>query len=99
MKAGTYMRDTSVSSPQTAITAHSQATTWAAYVTCAWYAAYVLPHLYLALGGTAILPTFAPAVANVPQLRQINWVASLVLAAAAVLPLAFVQPWGRRIPR
>lgn len=59
----------------------------------------MLPRLYLALGGTAILPTFAPAVANVPQLRQINWIASLVLAAGAVLPLAFVQPWGRRVPR
>lgn len=93
------MLDTSVSSSQTATAVRSHTPTWAAYAACAWCAAYVLPHLYLALGGTAILPTFNPAVAGVPQLRQINWIASLVLAAAAVLPLAFVQPWGRRIPR
>jgi len=99
MKANTHMLDTSVRSPQTATTAHSQAITWAAYVTFAWCAAYVLPHLYLALGGTAILPAFAPAVASLPQLRLINWIASLALAVAAALPLTFVRPWGRRIPR
>lgn len=101
MKKVTYMNmlDTSATNTQTATITRTHATTRAAYVTSAWYAAYIPLHLYLALGGTAILPAFAPTVATFPQLRMANWIASLGLGVGAVLALALARPWGRRIPR
>lgn len=33
------------------------------------------------------------------QWRQGNWAASVVITGAALLCLALVQPWGRRLPR
>ncbi|WP_157987160.1 DUF3995 domain-containing protein [Streptomyces atratus] len=69
---------------------------WAGYGICVWSSLYVVPHVYWAAGGTIGMPGVFK--------EQGGWIianvgASVVLCIAAVLGLALVQPWGRRLPR
>ncbi len=71
---------------------------WAGWAGCAWAIAYVPIHGFWALTGNTW------PIGELPQSveaswRQTNWAACLVIAGAAVVCLALVQPWGRRLPR
>lgn len=67
-----------------------RALVWSAYAVLVWSIAYMLPHLYWALGGTLGLSLLKPSVLELPQLKVINWVASVFLTAAGCIGLAFV---------
>jgi hypothetical protein len=55
-----------------------------------WSLAYMLPHLYWALGGGSGLVALHPSVGSLPQWRTINWIASFILSVAALLGVGFV---------
>jgi hypothetical protein len=58
---------------------------WAGYAAAVWSLAYMLPHLYWAAGGTAMLSAVRPAAPEEPGFRLINWVASAMLTGAALI--------------
>ena len=72
-----------------------EALRWSGYAVFAWSIAYMLPHLYWALGGTLGLSMLKPSVLELPQWKMINWIATGFLTAAGFLGLAFVH-LGRR---
>jgi hypothetical protein len=61
------------------------------YAVFAWSIAYMLPHLYWALGGTIGLSLLKPSVFALPQWQMINWVASVILTVAGLLGIAFTR--------
>lgn len=67
-----------------------RALVWSGYAVFLWSIAYMLPHLYWALGGTAGQALLRPSILELPQWELINWVASGFLTAAGCLGLAFV---------
>ncbi|MCE6995123.1 DUF3995 domain-containing protein [Saccharothrix sp. S26] len=74
---------------------------WAVFVVGALYA---VVSAYWAVGGTAGLDTLGGALAEMarardPQLIVIVWSTVVLKLVGAVLGLALVQPWGRRVPR
>jgi hypothetical protein len=73
--------------------------TWAGTAGCAWALAYVPVHVYWAVRGSAAPFGDLPPSVRPSQWRQANWAACVVITAAAVLSLALVRPWGRRLPR
>ncbi len=56
-----------------------------------WSVAYLIPHLYWALGGTIGLSALKPSASALAEWRAINWAASGVLALPAVLAVALVR--------
>jgi hypothetical protein len=65
-----------------------------------WSLAYMLPHLYWALGGGSGLVALHPSVGSLPEWRTINWIASFILSVAALLGFGFVAwrgPAARRL--
>jgi hypothetical protein len=64
---------------------------------CAWSLLYVLPHLYWALGGDALLFMVKRSAAERDDWRLINGVASVVLTGAALLGPALI--WTSTRPR
>jgi hypothetical protein len=64
---------------------------WAGYALFTWSMAYMLPHLYWALGGTIGLSQLKPSVLALPQWRLINWVAAVMLTAAGMLGVVFTR--------
>ena len=48
---------------------------WSGYVVFIWSIAYMIPHLYWALGGTIGMPILKPSVSELPQWELANWVA------------------------
>jgi hypothetical protein len=79
----------------TALSSHSQqprpqGLAWSGYAVFIWSIAYMLPHLYWALGGTFGLSLLKPSVLELPQWEMINWVASVFLTAAGFLGIAFI---------
>jgi hypothetical protein len=68
----------------------SRGLVWAGYAVFIWSMAYMLPHLYWALGGRAGMGLLRPSVLVLPEWELINWVASAILTAAGLLGLAFV---------
>lgn len=74
---------------------------WAA---CAWAVGFALISLYWAVGGQVGGETLGVEIDRLADVRDASFVASLwaafaLKAVAAVLALALVQPWGRRLPR
>lgn len=63
---------------------------WTGYAVFIWSIAYMLPHLYWALGGTLGLSMLKPSVLELPQWQMINWVAAVFLTAAGFLGLALI---------
>jgi hypothetical protein len=61
--------------------------------------AYMLPHLYWAMGGTVGMSLLRPTVLELPQWEVINGVASVLLTGAGLLGLAFVYLRGGRFLR
>ncbi len=77
---------------------------WAGYAACVWALAFAAVSFYWAAGGTAGGSTIGPAltslaVARDPTFIAILWVTGALKVVAALLALALVRPWGRRIPR
>jgi hypothetical protein len=68
----------------------SKSTVWAGIAVFVWSIAYMLPHLYWALGGRMGLSLLKPSVAAFSQLELINWVASVILTAAGLVGLGFI---------
>jgi hypothetical protein len=70
---------------------------WAGYAACAWAIAYaVLVRGYQGLGGTlGLAGTFEDPAA----MRRASLVAGAGIALVGVGSLAFVRPWGLRLPR
>ena len=64
---------------------------------CAWSLLYMLPHLYWALGGDALLFMVKQSAAEMDDWRAINWAASVVLTAAALVGPALI--WSSARPR
>lgn len=55
-----------------------------------WSIAYMLPHLYWALGGKDGMTMFKPSIMNSPYLQSANWAASVLLTTAGLLGLAMI---------
>jgi hypothetical protein len=64
---------------------------------CVWSLLYMLPHLYWALGGEALLFLVKKAAAEMDGWRAINWGASAVLTGAALVGPALI--WSAARPR
>jgi hypothetical protein len=64
---------------------------------CAWSLLYMLPHLYWALGGDALLFMVKQSAAEMDNWHGINWAASVVLTGAALLGPALI--WSTARPR
>jgi hypothetical protein len=62
-----------------------QSLIWSGYAVFIWSIAYMLPHLYWALGGTVGLSLLRPSISTLPEWQAINWVASVFLTAAGLL--------------
>ena len=76
---------------------------WAAYAACVWALMFAAMSFYWAAGGTAGLHTFGNLIrerglARDPALIAITWVTGVLKVIGGLLGLAFVRPWGRRIP-
>jgi hypothetical protein len=56
-----------------------------------WSLAYLVPHLYWALGGTTGLSALKPSASALPEWRAINWAATGVLALPALLAVALAR--------
>ena len=69
------------------------------FVASAWAAGYVPIHLYWAVTGRHWPVASLPTSLTDAEWRAANWGASVVISGAAVVSLALVQPWGRRLPR
>jgi hypothetical protein len=79
-------------------------TTWAAYAACALALLSAIPSFYWAAGGTSGLDTVGGAIEELARARDPAGVAlgvgaGVLKVAGAVLALALVRAWGRRVPR
>ncbi|MFC6962771.1 DUF3995 domain-containing protein [Halocatena marina] len=86
------MKDSEVESAEETIL--SRVTAQAGYVACGWSLAFVVPHVYWAVGGTAWL-------AGHPMkgvLLAVNIIAIPLLFIAGIVALATTQSWGQSIP-
>jgi hypothetical protein len=81
---------------------------WAGYAAAACAVLRLPMHLYYGLGGTAGLSAAEPSIAALPnglspEVAGLAWRAAhlgtaLLLIGVAVLSVALVRPWGRRLP-
>ena len=71
---------------------------WPAYAACGWMVLFAAVHLYWAAGGTLGLPPGLSVTDSTPLL-VIDLVAVPLCVAGALLALALVRPWGRRLRR
>jgi hypothetical protein len=70
---------------------------WAGYVACAWAIAYALGvRLYQGLGGSVGI---AGTYADPDAMRRASLLAGALIFAVGIGALAFVRPWGLRLPR
>ena len=79
-------------------------TAWAADAACVLALLSALPSFYWAAGGTSGLDTVGGAIEELARARDPAGVAlgvgaGVLKVAGAVLALALVRPWGRRVPR
>ena len=72
---------------------------WSGIAVFVWSIAYMLPHLYWAIGGKMGLALLKPSVAAFSQLELINWVASVILTAAGLVGLGFIYLRNSKILR
>lgn len=78
---------------------------WSAYAACAWAWAFAAVSFYWAAGGTLGLATLGTqlerlALARDPLAIWIGgWAVGVAKFIGGLLPLAAVQPWGKRVPR
>jgi uncharacterized protein DUF3995 len=74
-----------------------------AYVAAAMAIASAVPSVFWTLGGTSLLDTVGGSIEQVARARSPSALAlgaatSLAKLGAALLALALVRPWGRRVP-
>jgi hypothetical protein len=69
---------------------------WSGYAVFIWSIAYMIPHLYWALGGTMGLSLLKPSVLELPQWELINWIASAVLTIAGLIGIALIYFGNRK---
>jgi hypothetical protein len=78
---------------------------WAGYAAVAWCVLFGGLHLYWALGGTVGFAEYSMpsnkilALTRDPLYVGITWGVAIVCAFGAIVSLASMQKWGRRIPR
>lgn len=78
---------------------------WASYAAVAWCVVFGGIHLYWALGGAAGFAEFSMppnkilALTRDPLYIGITWGVVILCVFAAMVALAPIQPWSRRIPR
>jgi hypothetical protein len=77
---------------------------WAGYVAFAWGVLFAGISFYWAAGGTLGADTVGGSIellgrARDPVLIAALWIAGFLKVLGALLALALVQPWGRRLPR
>jgi hypothetical protein len=77
---------------------------WAGRLACAWAVIFALMSLYWAAGGLIGGETLGVEIDRLAHQRAASllaelWAAFALKALAAVLALALVEPWGRRVPR
>jgi uncharacterized protein DUF3995 len=75
---------------------------WAAYAACGWAFLFAAPSFYWAAGGMVGTGTLGPGIAAMardPWFVAVVWATGVAKVLAGLLALAFVRPWGRRIPR
>lgn len=76
---------------------------WAAYAACFLAFAYAGVSFYGAAGGTAGLSTLGGTLEELGRARELAlsaavWAVGVLKALAALLALALIRPWGRRLP-
>ncbi|HEX7066303.1 MAG TPA: DUF3995 domain-containing protein, partial [Bacillales bacterium] len=69
---------------------------WSGYAVFIWSIAYMLPHLYWALGGTVGMSFLKPSVSELSQWELINWFASAILTPAGLLGIALIYYWNTK---
>ena len=80
-------------------------TRWPSYVVVAWCAMFGALHLYWALGGTAGFAELSMpsnrilALTRDPLYMGITWSVVIACVFGAIVALAPIQPWSRRMPR
>ncbi|MED3562612.1 DUF3995 domain-containing protein [Bacillus xiapuensis] len=77
----------------------SKSAVWAGIAVFVWSIAYMLPHLYWALGGRIGLSLLKPSVAESPHFEFINWVALPIFIAAGLVGLGFIYLGKSKILR
>ncbi|MEV6979213.1 DUF3995 domain-containing protein [Kitasatospora sp. NPDC093806] len=83
----------------TAIAPTGRRTRWAGYTAAAAALAYAAPHFWWGAGVAATFPgDFATAPHGDLEAAIGYWVMGAVAVFGAVLSLALVRPWGRRVP-
>lgn len=80
------------------------AAAWAGYAACGWGLIFAAISFYWGSGGRTLLDTIGGsiermALAGDTSIYVAVWVTGLLKMVGAVLALALVQPWGRRLPR
>lgn len=71
-------------------TPHSKSIIWAGVSVFIWSIAYMLPHLYWALGGRTGLFLLKPDVAASSQFELINWISLPFFIAAGLVGIGFI---------
>ncbi len=77
---------------------------WSAYAAAATAFVFAAVSFYWGAGGTALVSTLGGrieelALARDPAIIAVVWLTGVAKLVGAVLALALVQPWGRRLPR
>jgi hypothetical protein len=67
---------------------------WSGYAVFIWSIAYMLPHLYWALGGKMGEVLLKPYTVQSIHFELINWIASVFLTFAGLIGLAFIY-WNK----
>jgi hypothetical protein len=88
----------------TGTTSHGSARVWPAYAACGWGLVFAGISFYWGSGGHGLLDTIGGAIerralAGDPAIYAAVWVTGVLKVVGAVLALALVRPWGRRLPR
>lgn len=68
----------------------SKSTVWSGGAVFVWSMAYMLPHLYWALGGRVGLSLLKPGVAASSQFELINWISLPIFIVAGLVGLGFI---------
>ena len=77
----------------------SKSTVWAGGAVFVWSIAYMLPHLYWALGGRMGLSLLKQGVTASSQFELINWIALPIFIVAGLVGLGFIYLGNSKILR
>jgi hypothetical protein len=85
-------------------TSKAPAHAWPAYAACGWGLVFAGISFYWGSGGHGLLDTIGGAIersalAGDPAIYAAVWVTGVLKVVGAVLALALVRPWARRLPR